>query len=105
MSKYYKKFDFYNMKSKGNFHILTHFKTKLQTTPTTCGPTCVMMVMSYLGMTPPGEQALANLCKTREKGGTRLLDLVNALKQVTGHKIVSTYDFKGDKGGGVLCNL
>ena len=94
MSKYYRTFDFYNMESEGNFHILPHFKTKMQTTPITCGPTCVMMVMSYLGMTPPGEQELANLCKTREGDGTRLLDLVNALKQITEHKILSTYDLK-----------
>lgn len=100
MSKYYKTFDFFNMKSEGNLHILTHFKTKIQTVSNTCGPACVMMVMSYLGMTPPGEQELANLCKTREKYGTRLIDLVNALKQITGHKIVSTYDLKSATGGG-----
>ena len=52
-NKYYKTFDFFNMKSKGGLHIISHFKTMMQTTDYTCAPVCAIMVLSHLGITPP----------------------------------------------------
>ncbi len=98
MSKYYKVFDFYNMKSNNNLHIIDHFNTILQTTDYTCATCCVMMILGYYGIKIPDEINLAKMCNTREKLGTRLIDLISALKRIVGFKIISSYDLKDENG-------
>ncbi len=46
-SKYYVFHDFYNMKSEGTLHILSHFETYQQTTEYTCGAASALMVLNW----------------------------------------------------------
>lgn len=95
---YYKSFDFYNLKPNEHLHLIEKFETLQQTTEYTCGISCVMMVLGYYGIKVPAEMDFAALCHSKEYTGTRLIDLINALKMLTGLKVFSTYDMKNDDG-------
>ncbi len=95
---YYKTFDYYNLQPSGRLHMITNFKSMLQSTDVTCGPACAIMVLNYLGEAAPSEEEMAKLCKTRRVLGTRLKDLIAGIKKVTALKVVSSYNTKNKNG-------
>lgn len=72
-SPYYPKLDFYNMQSKNNLIILSHFKTYQQTTEFSCGNVCAMMVEEHFtGKQSHKELEIAQIMKTSKTTGTTI---------------------------------
>lgn len=70
-SRYYVANDFYNMKSDGSLHILSHFETYQQTTEYTCGAASALMVLNWFGKKKYHETAVAQLVESHPcKGST-----------------------------------
>ena len=62
--KYFKHYDFFNMKSNDGLVIISNFKTYQQTTEYTCGPMCLKMVLEHYGYSYQ-EQYLEEICKSK----------------------------------------
>ena len=93
-SPYFPKLDFYNMESKGNLIILTHFKTSQQVTGYTCGPACAHMVVEYLNGKPlHTELEMAQTMGTDNKKGTSAKQMVKYFQSI-GWKTKSSADTK-----------
>ena len=70
-SRYYVANDFYNMKSDGSLHILSHFETYQQTTEYTCGAASALMVLNWFGKKKYHEIAVGQLVESHPcKGST-----------------------------------
>ena len=70
-SRYYVANDFYNMKSDGSLHILSHFETYQQTKEYTCGAASALMVLNWFGKKKYHETAVAQLVESHPcKGST-----------------------------------
>ena len=70
-SRYYIANDFYNMKSEGSLHILSHFETYQQTTEYTCGAASALMVLNWFGKKKYHEIAVGQLVESHPcKGST-----------------------------------
>ncbi len=95
---YYNDFDFYNMKPNSHLHLIEKFATLQQKIDYTCGISCIMMVLGYFGVQVPDEMSLAKRCHSKEYIGTKLKNLIGAVKKLSGFKVVSTYDLKNENG-------
>jgi len=92
-SPYYPTFDFYNMKSTNNLTILSNFKTFQQTTEFTCGPACVVMVLTYYGLYHgQSDREIYELRENKERPETMLKDLIAMFEGYGKWDIYSTYD-------------
>ena len=70
-SRYYVANDYYNMKSDGSLHILSHFETYQQTTEYTCGAASALMVLNWFGKKKYHEIAVGQLVESHPcKGST-----------------------------------
>lgn len=67
---YYVIHDFYNSKSGGSLHILSHFETYQQTTEYTCGVAAAQMVLHRYGVDDYDEMQLADMVQTDPETGT-----------------------------------
>lgn len=98
--KYFKHYDFFNMKSNDGLVIISNFKTYQQTTEYTCGPMCLKMVLEHYGYSYQ-EQYLEEICKSKPYTGTSLSNLENAVsiinKEIKCLKTISTLNGKSIK--------
>ena len=92
-SAYYQSPDFYNMESTDSLTLLTNFRTFQQTTETTCGPACLVMLLDYYGLYQ-GEnyREWYELRENAIEPYTTLKDLIIMLESLGEWDIYSTYD-------------
>lgn len=76
-SKYYVANDFYNMKSEGSLHILSHFETYQQTTEYTCGAACALMVLNWYGKKKYHEIAVSHLIESNPTRGSTVENIAD----------------------------
>ncbi|MBQ5823611.1 MAG: NAD(P)H-dependent oxidoreductase [Clostridia bacterium] len=76
-SKYYVANDFYNMKSEGSLHILSHFETYQQTTEYTCGAACALMVLNWFGKKKYHEIAVSQLVESHPSKGSTVENIAD----------------------------
>ena len=76
-SRYYVANDFYNMKSDGSLHILSHFETYQQTTEYTCGAASALMVLNWFGKKKYHETAVAQLVESHPNKGSSVENIVD----------------------------
>lgn len=81
-SRYYTVNDFYNMKSGGSLHILSHFQTYQQTTEYTCGSAAALMVLNYYGNHEFNEMEIAERTKAHPGHGTSVEALADFLQEI-----------------------
>lgn len=68
-SPYFKRVDFYNMKSGGNLLLLEKYRTYQQHAYYTCGPAAALTVVQYfLGNAPDSEMEMAKIMGTHPSG-------------------------------------
>lgn len=70
MRQYYIHHDFYHYKNDDTLTIISHFPTYLQTTPSTCGPCCALMVLKYFGI-DMGEMEISKKYPARYQVGQK----------------------------------
>lgn len=80
MGKYFNYYDFYNMKSDEQLTIISNFKTYLQTTKSTCGPACVLMMLNHYGDFSLSEMEIAKAVECKIPGGTKIQNIAEFLK-------------------------
>lgn len=99
MKKYFYDYDFYNMKSSKNFHLVEKFQPIQQQNDNTCGPVSVKMILQYYGQQVElSEEELVKIFKTRPyPHGTRLKDLINGTRKICDNEILSSLDMKRGK--------
>lgn len=89
-SPYFPKIDFYNIQSNDHLTILTHFKTRQQSTEYSCGNVCAMMVEEYLtGKTTHKELEIAQIMKTSKTTGTTIKGMARYFNKL-GWKVQSS---------------
>ena len=76
-SKYYVANDFYNMKSEGSLHILSHFETYQQTKEYTCGAACALMVLNWFGQKKYHEIAVSQLVESHPTKGSTVENIAD----------------------------
>jgi|GEM_PF-58492 len=76
-SKYYVANDFYNMKSEGSLHILSHFETYQQTKEYTCGAACALMVLNWFGQKKYHEIAVSQLVESHPTKGSAVENIAD----------------------------
>jgi len=92
-SPYYPVIDFFNMKSHNSLTILEHFKTFQQTTETTCGPACVLMVLEYYGKyNGQSDRDIYEFRENKDRPESMLKDLIRMFESNGEWDIYSTYD-------------
>ncbi|MDR1361313.1 MAG: C39 family peptidase [Rickettsiales bacterium] len=96
-SRYYKRHDYYNMKSNDELTILPHFKTFQQTSNTSCGAASVLMVLDYYNRLDDwDEKNLEELVKLpsngKVPGSKSLRNIIEMFKGVGRFDIYSTFD-------------
>ena len=62
--------DWYHQTSSDTLTILSHFPTLQQTTPFTCGPSAILMVLRYYGYTDWDESSLSQAVAANPTSGT-----------------------------------
>ena len=93
-SPYFAHPDVYNMQSHDGLIILSHFKTKQQTTGYTCGCTSANMVVEYfLGKSLHTDNEIAKIMNTSTTKGTTLSGMVKYFKELN-WDVESTLDKK-----------
>lgn len=90
-SRYYKANDYFNMKSEGGLHIISHYKTFQQTTEYSCGAAAALMVLWHYGIENYNELKICQMAGTDELRGTTVEGLVAFFKHL-GFKL----DFHAD---------
>jgi hypothetical protein len=94
---YYSSLDFNSLKSGGTLTLIEDFKTYQQTTGVTCGPSCILMALDYLGkLGNYGEMDLKALRGTRQDT-TYLRHLLNVVDSIGGFKRLSTFDVEKEE--------
>ena len=92
-SKYYPRFDFYNMKSEGSLILIEKFMTFQQTTEVTCGPATIVMLLQHYGKYDgQGDRLMHEMRENKEKPEVTLRDMINMLNTTGDWDIYSTYD-------------
>ena len=76
-SRYYVANDFYNMKSDGSLHLLSHFETYQQTTEYTCGAACALMVLNWFGQKQYHETAVSQLVESHPEKGSAVENIAD----------------------------
>ena len=79
---YYVNNDYFNMKSQGTLHILSHFRTYQQSTEYTCGAASALMVLYHLGNEDYNEMQIAELAGTDPHKGTTVEGLVHFFESI-----------------------
>lgn len=96
MGKYFNYYDFYNMKSDDHLTIITKFKTYFQTTISTCGPACVLMMLNYYGDYSMNEMEIAKEVCCKIPGGTKIQNISTFFTN-KGYKVDCSIDKKRDE--------
>ncbi len=76
-SRYYVSNDFYNMKSEGSLHLLSHFETYQQTTEYTCGAASALMVLNWFGEKNYHEIAVGQLVESHPCKGSSVENIAD----------------------------
>lgn len=74
MRQYYIHHDFYHYKNDETLTIISNFPTYQQTTPSTCGPCCALMVLKYFGI-DMDEMEISKEVSCKIPGGTEIRNL------------------------------
>jgi hypothetical protein len=91
--QYYQSLDFYSMQSDSSLTLLEKFKTYQQTTDVTCGPSCALMVLDYVGKLGNYDEMSLKALRGTLQDTTYLRHLLNIFDAVGGVDYVSTFDY------------
>ncbi|MDR0748772.1 MAG: C39 family peptidase [Tannerellaceae bacterium] len=92
-NRYYQSLDFYSMRSGGSLTLLEKFKTCQQTTAVTCGPTCALMALDYIGKLGHYDEMTLKALRGVSQDTTCLRHLLNIFDAVGEVRYVSTFDY------------
>ena len=82
-SPYFPQLDVYNLVSNDHLTVLSHFKTRQQTTGYTCGPAAAMMVVEHFqGTCKDEEMAIAKIMGTNHFNGTSIKGMAQYFKSI-----------------------
>ncbi len=101
MNKYFNYYDFYNSECDKNLTIIPHFKTYLQTTKSTCGPACVLMILNYNGDYSMNEMQVAETIKCKIPGGVGIREIYNFFIN-KGYKVECSINQARDENGKIF---
>ena len=91
-SPYFAAPDIFNFTSNEHLTILSHFKTRQQSTGYTCAPIAAAMVVEhFLGKLPHDEMEMASIMQTNNINGTTIRGLANYFQQL-GWQVSSSVD-------------
>jgi hypothetical protein len=91
--RYYQSLDFYSMRSGGSLTLLEKFRTYQQTTGVTCGPSCALMALDYIGKLGNYDEMTLKALRGVSQDTTYLRHLLNIFDAVGGVNYVSTFDY------------
>jgi hypothetical protein len=92
--QYYQSLDFYTMQSDSSLTLLEHFKTYQQTTGVTCGPSCALMALDYLGKLNGYDEMSLKALRGTPQDTTYLRHLLKIFDAVGTVDYVSTFDYR-----------
>ncbi len=81
-SRYYTVNDYYNMKSGGGLHILTHYETYQQTTEYSCGCAAALMVLHHYGVNDYNEMQICERAGADPSKGTSVEGLASFFEEL-----------------------
>ena len=91
-SPYFASPDVYNLQSNDHLTILSHFKTRQQSTGYTCAPVAAAMVVEhFLGRLPHSEEEIATIMQSNRVNGTTIKGVANYFNQL-GWQVHSSND-------------
>lgn len=101
MGKYFNYIDFYNNQSNDQLTIIPYFKTYLQSTKSTCGPACILMLMRYYGDDSMNEMQIAEEVGCKIPGGVDIRAICNFFVKKN-YKVDSSIYKKRDENGKIF---
>lgn len=99
--KYFKHFDYFNLKSGNGLHMVEKFESGIQELANSCAPVCVKLILNFYGKKlTQSESELCEIFNSRPYPyGTKLCDLLKGVEKVCDNKTISSLESskKGSK--------
>jgi hypothetical protein len=92
--KYYSSNDFYHLHADSTLTLLEHFKTYQQTTDVTCGPSCALMALDYIGRLGDHNEMSLKALRGATQDTTYLRHLLHVFDAIGNLHYRSTFDYR-----------